>query len=199
MDLKDLPVILASGSPRRIEMLRNEGIDARVVKPMCGEELHIPLTPAQTVMSLAFRKAHWAVSRQSGLFPGLDDYLLLASDTIVFYNNTIIGKPVSKSHAREILTAMNGSMNEVYSGACIYIPRIKKYMLLCDRSEVYFKDIPQEVIDAYAESGEPLDKAGGYAVQGSFGVNIERIEGHVDNVIGFPLEVIKGKLKTVVL
>ena len=66
-------------------------------------------------------------------------------------------------------------------------------------SEVYFKDIPQEVIDAYAESGEPLDKAGGYAVQGSFGVNIERIEGHVDNVIGFPLEVIKGKLKTVVL
>ncbi|MBR4150223.1 MAG: Maf family protein, partial [Firmicutes bacterium] len=90
--LADIPVILASGSPRRIKMLRDLGIDPVIIRPECGETLHMELTPAQTVMALSLRKALSVAATLEEGCPA-DDWLLIASDTVVSFEGRILGKP----------------------------------------------------------------------------------------------------------
>ena len=184
--LADIPVILASGSPRRINMLREYGLDPMIIRPECGEELHMPLSPAQTVMSLALRKA-LSVERSLPSDLPYDDWLLISCDTVVSFEGRILGKPSGEHEAFSMLSAMNGKMNTVFSGVCL-IRKGRPPELFYDRSDVYFRPYSTEDIIAYIATGEPMDKAGAYAVQEGFAPYCEKVSGSMNNVIGLPLE-----------
>jgi septum formation protein len=185
MLLKDKHVILASGSPRRIDILRKDGVDFESILPKCNEEIALNLSPKQTVMALALRKA---------LSIGERDGLILACDTVVVHDGKIIGKPKDEADAKRILTELNGKKHKVISGVAI-IQKIPKITLVfSDETVVYFKCYSEADIDSYIATGEPMDKAGAYAIQGGFKKYIDHIEGDYDNVVGFPYEKIKDIL-----
>ncbi|MBR0140565.1 MAG: septum formation protein Maf [Firmicutes bacterium] len=193
MKLSDMPLILASGSPRRIEMLENEGLSPRVLKTGCGEDIHTELGPAQTVMALALRKgleAERRLSEEGGAGP----CLAVSADTIVCRDGKIYGKPESEEEAFSMLRDLRGKVHQVYTGVFLNFIGSGRKLLFYDRTDVFVGDFGEEWLKEYVESGEPMDKAGGYAIQGSFGRNIERIEGAYDNVVGLPLEKIKRVL-----
>lgn len=183
--LSDIPIVLASGSPRRIQMLRDLGTDPKIIKPDCNEELHIGLTPAQTVMALALRKA-MCVEKMPECAE-LEDYLLISCDTVVSFEGEILGKPVSEYDAFAMLDKMSGKMNSVYSGVCLKRKNGRR-LLFYDCSNVYFKPYGKQEIIAYVATGEPMDKAGAYAIQGGFSGYCEKVDGSVNNVIGLPTE-----------
>lgn len=184
--LADIPVILASGSPRRIQMLREYGIEPLIIKPQCAETIHTALTPAQTVMSLSLRKGLDVASHLPEDLP-FDDWLLIASDTVVSFEGRILGKPKNEYDAYSMLDAMSGKMNSVYSGACL-IRKGRAPELLYDRSDVYFVTYSKQDIIAYVASGEPMDKAGAYAIQENFAPYCHKVVGSMNNVIGLPIE-----------
>ena len=193
MKLTDKKIILASGSPRRLELLREEGIEPEVIKPDCEEELLTELTPWQTVMALSLKKGENVAEKLAGE-PGYEDGLLIASDTIV-YLERVIGKPADIEDARAILRFLSGRPHTVYSGAYIKDLASGKQILLYDATKVFFRPLSASEIDEYVRDGKTLDKAGSYAIQGDFARHIDHIEGNLDNVIGFPLVKIKETLK----
>ena len=188
MLLKDKHIILASGSPRRINMLKEDGINFIVIKPGCDENINTKLTPAQTVMSLALRKA---------LAIGPQDGMILACDTVVVHNGRVIGKPEDEDDAFAILSELNGDVHEVISGVCILDSADNIKLVFNSITKVFFKKYSDEYIREYIKSGEPMDKAGAYAIQGLFGENIDHIEGAYDNVVGFPYTEIKERLRLI--
>lgn len=191
MKLGDVPVILASGSPRRIAMLREAGIEPEIIKPQCDETLRLGLTPAQTVMALALRKGLDVLSR----LPGRGEpFLLLACDTVVCLDGRVYGKPADPDEAFAMLSAMRGRAHSVFSGVLIYQNIPKLVLDFHDETRVYFKQYSDEELRAYIATGEPFDKAGGYAIQGGFAPYIDHIEGDYDNVVGFPLDLIRKLL-----
>lgn len=190
-NLADIPVVLASGSPRRIEILQNVGIDPIIIKPDCKEDLHVDLTPSQTVMALALRKAMFVEITEE--CKALDDYLLISCDTVVSFEGEVLGKPVSEYDAFSMLDKMNGKMNSVFSGVCLKRKNGRRE-LFYDCSNVYFKPYGKQEIIAYVATGEPMDKAGAYAIQGGFSAYCEKVEGSFSNVVGLPIEKIRAVL-----
>ena len=203
MDIKDLEIILASGSPRRIEMLRAEGLEPRIIKSSCNESILLPLSPGQYVMSLAFRKGQSVLEklREEGTEKVDKPLLMISADTVVFKDGRIIGKPRDEEEAFSILSSLRDDVNSVYSGVLLRILgedlAVKRSLLFSVRTDVRLGFYSDEYIKDYIASGEPMDKAGAYAIQGRFGENVLGIEGPKDNVIGFPLEKIKEILSTV--
>lgn len=199
MDIKKIRLVLASGSPRRIEMLAADGVNFEVVKPSCSEELHTKLSPARTAMALALRKnlsAFEVLKARGGEPGGIADFdLLLSADTVVALEEELIGKPRDEEDAAHILRELSGRVHIVYTGVCIYEPKSGRREVFCDSSEVHFKDYDDDVISEYIASGEPMDKAGAYAIQGGFGKYIEKVDGNVDTVIGLPYGRIKEIIK----
>ena len=200
MDIKEYDVILASGSPRRIQMLAELGVKPRIIKPRCEELLHMPLEPQQIVMSLALKKGQWVEEKlreeagQKAAEGGANDAssadrptLLIASDTIV-YCDGVMGKPRDEEDAFNMLCKLKNRPHSVFSGVYLYFPHLNKKTLFFDETRVFVKDVDDDWLRAYIASGEPMDKAGAYASQGGFGVNIDHIEGNYSNVVGFPIE-----------
>lgn len=181
--------ILASGSPRRIEMMQNEGADFKIIKPGCEENIHLDLTPEQTVMALALRKALAVLPEVQ-----TEDVTILSCDTVVVLGGKVIGKPKDENDAFDILSSLNGRAHEVVSGVCIYEPLKNIKQVFSCTTKVFFKPYSDSDIWAYIKTGEPMDKAGAYAIQGEFGKHILGIEGLYSNVVGFPIEMIKEKL-----
>jgi len=174
-------------------MLEDLGISPLIVKPDVEEETKLSLSPRQLVMSLALKKALAVEAQLLGQGDNLDQSLLLSADTIV-YADRVIGKPKSQEEAFEILTFLSGRKHTVYSGVCMLGTKKMLRRVFCTATEVHFKEYTSKDIRAYIATGEPMDKAGAYAVQGGFGPYIERIEGDLDNVIGFPLAKIRQEL-----
>ena len=194
MNLKEYEVILASGSPRRIQMLQEAGADPRIIKPQCEEKLHMPLEPQQIVMSLALKKGQWVEDKLAQeKDPALSDpqrsALLIASDTIV-YCGRVMGKPQDEEDAFRMLSELKNRPHSVFSGVYLNFVRTGRKILFFDETKVFVKDYTDRWLREYIASGEPMDKAGGYAIQGLFGPMIDHIEGHYDNVVGLPLEMI---------
>ena len=191
MEIKDMTVILASGSPRRIDMLRADGVEPLIVKPDCPEDIHMALTPAQEVMALALRKNLRAVEmlKEQGKLPA--EGLVLSADTMVVLDGVPIGKPADEEDAFRILSALNGRMHTVCSGACLCDLAAGRRMVFSEKTDVYFREYTEEDIRAYIATGEPMDKAGAYAIQGGFAPYVTRTDGPMDNVIGFPYGTIK--------
>lgn len=179
-------IILASSSPRRIEILRKNNIDARVIHPVVDEDLPEEISKEQAVMYLALKKA-LAVEKLCG------EGIIIAADTIV-YKDRIIGKPKSEGDAFSILSALNNSQHFVVTGVAIVERGTCKRKVFYEISKVYFKDYTNDHITSYISSGEAWGKAGGYAIQGEGRHFVDYIEGDYDNVVGFPWTRIKKEL-----
>ena len=188
-------IILASGSPRRIKMLEDLGIAPFIIKPDVEEETQLALSPEQLVMSLALKKALAAEAQLLGEGDDLSQSLLLSADTIV-YADRVIGKPQSEKEAFEILTFLSGRRHTVYSGVCMLGTQKQLRRVFYETTDVYFKEYTKQDIEAYIATGEPMDKAGAYAIQGGFAPYVDHTQGPLDNVIGFPLAKIQEELRS---
>ena len=187
--IKDIPIVLASGSPRRINLLQDMGLNPYILTPDCAEDIGTELTPSQTVMALALRKNLRAQEMLAENQP-FDDYIVITCDTVVSLEGHILGKPKDAAEAYRMLSALNGKMNSVYSGVCLQRRSSGRRFLFYDKSDVYFYQYGIQDIVAYIGTGEPMDKAGGYAIQGGFGQYCEKVVGSMNNVIGLPTEMI---------
>ena len=172
-------IILASKSPRRIELLTKAGFDVDV-KPADIDEIVEPgLKPHEVVMSLAKQKAH---AVRNTVDVGND--IIVAADTTV-YLDEIIGKPTGREDAEKILMHLSGKSHQVYSGVAILTSNAE--VIFAERTDVFFKKYTADEIQDYLDTEEPYDKAGAYAIQGYFGRFIDHIEGDYDNVMGLPM------------
>jgi septum formation protein len=192
MDKKQ--IILASSSPRRIKMLKENGINPMIISPDIDENLPEGLDLRQSVMFLALKKALYV----ENLFLETNDLnnIIIAADTIV-YCDKIIGKPETKEEAFEILSFLRNKSHWVATGVAILRAGSNVRKAFYELTEVFFKDYKDEDIIEYINTSEPYDKAGGYAIQGSWGKYIDRIIGGLDNVIGFPWSRIEQEMKKI--
>jgi septum formation protein len=173
-------IVLASGSPRRRELLNMIGIaDFIVIPAECGELMPAGRTPDATVREIAFQKAEY-VSRSCD-----PSDIIIAADTLVYLDGRPIGKPDSPEDAARMLRELSGRRHTVYTG--IALIKGGKYITGFEQTDVFFREISEAEILAYVETGEPMDKAGAYGAQGRGAVFIERIEGDFFNVMGLPL------------
>ena len=177
-------LVLASQSPRRRELLNQAGLPFEIHVPQVDETCSLPAKEA--VAELSRRKAAACVSG----FPGR---YILASDTLVCLDGAALGKPHSEEEARGMLQSLSGRTHEVFTGVTVISPDgcVRTDV---DGASVSFCSIPSDEIEAYIRSGEPMDKAGAYAIQGRAGLWVTRLEGSVSAVIGLPLSLVRRLL-----
>ena len=184
-------IILASGSPRRKELLELLGIKELKIHPAKGEECPPENAgPAETVKALSLQKAR----EVAALYAGEDD-IVVAADTIVWFDGRIFGKPHSAEEAVRMLSELSGNTHEVYTGVAVI--KGETVVSECEVTEVHFRDIDRREIAAYVATGEPLDKAGSYGAQGKGALFVRGIDGDFFNVMGLPLCRLDAMLKSV--
>lgn len=182
-----MELILASGSPRRSELLRQIGLTFSVHPADVDETLDPDWIPAEAVERLSARKAEAVAQR----FP---DQLILAADTVVSLEGDIMGKPLSPRSAFAMLSALSGRTHEVFTG--LTLRQGDQVVTVSERTAVTFRPLTSEEISAYIATGEPMDKAGAYGIQGRGALFITGIEGDYFNVMGLPLCRLSQLLKT---
>ncbi len=171
--------ILASGSPRRKEILQNLGINFEVITAEVDETCD-KTDPAEIVCELAARKASAVAERI-----GKTDRFILAADTLVACDGKVLGKPADAADAASMLRMLSGRTHQVFSG--ISLIRGDRQITEYECTAVTFDQMTEDEIARYIESGEPFDKAGGYAVQGKAAVFIKKLDGCYFNVVGLPV------------
>jgi nucleoside triphosphate pyrophosphatase len=182
-------LILASKSPRRKHLLEQAGLKFSIMPSDIDESSLAMSDPASYVRKLAEFKA-LDVSQKH------PDSWVIGADTIVLIDNRILGKPGSKDEAREMLKHLSGKSHQVLTGYCICCGEKKRLFSETIKTGVHFKKLRPEEIDWYIESGEPLDKAGAYAIQGVGSFLVRSIDGSYTNVVGLPVcEVIEFLIK----
>ena len=177
-------IILASGSPRRKQLLELAEIPFEVVISNCDESYPEGLSPADTAMHIAQNKALAVQKNMAGEDAG--SRTILAADTIVVLHNEIIGKPGNRNEAISILEELSGKTHQVITGVCIAHNQHK--ILFSEETEVTFYPLPHAQIEHYVDHHKPYDKAGAYAIQEWIGaVGIKSIKGDFYNVMGLPV------------
>lgn len=200
------PIILASSSPRRIDMMRQNGLEPIIVPADVDESIPEGLSMEEAVMFLALKKALFVEEKCFGTYVNntitgsavindilLENPLIIAADTVVF-NKTIIGKPKDREDAFQILLDLKGKSHYVATGVAIVKAGNPVRKVFCEITKVFVKDFTIEELNAYLDTDEPYDKAGAYAIQGIFNKHIDHIEGDLNNVIGFPWDRIQKEL-----
>lgn len=189
-----MKIILASGSPRRREILEKQGIKFKVIVSEKEEKI-LYREPGKVVMGLSDMKAEDVYSRVIKNMQG--DVLVIGADTVVACDGEIFGKPRSESDAFTMLKKLSGRSHDVFTGVSIKIRENGKETSLnfYEKTEVYVAEITDAEINDYIKTGEPMDKAGAYAIQGLFAPYVTKINGDYLNVIGLPLARIVGELK----
>ncbi len=179
-----MQVILASTSPRRKELLTTLGVSFTCVAPNVDETTDL-VSADQVTTVLARRKADWVAKELTNQGVDLTDTLIIAADTAVVHNLEILGKPTGPQNAVSMLKQLSGNSHFVVTGLCV------KYngmvIQATEMTRIEFTEIPEWQINAYVATGEPLDKAGSYGIQGIASMFIDRIEGEYTNVVGFPV------------
>lgn len=174
-----MAMILASQSPGGRELLGQMGFSF-TVRPAKGEELpHPELTPAQLVEELARQKA-LEVSAEAEA-----DDVVVAADTVVAIDGKVLGKPHDKVHAAQMLSALSGREHTVYTG--VAVKRGEPLLVEHEATQVRFRPLTEREIDLYIQTGEPMDKAGSYGIQGYGALLVEGIRGDYFNVVGLPI------------
>lgn len=181
-------IVLASASPRRKELLAKLGLKFKVDPGDYEEELTPGLEPHQLAKKLSLEKAR-------AIAPKYQNAVIIAADTFGVLEDSILGKPHNEREAGEMLAAMSGKMHLVITGFTILDTETGKTLTRSVETKVYFKQLTPEEIETYVKSGEPLDKAGAYAIQGLGAVLVERLDGDSYNVIGLPLAALAESLK----
>lgn len=178
----ELPkLLLASGSPRRAEILNSVGWPFETAVPDADESLIGGESPEDYVQRLAVSKAETVSATRQ-------DLLVLAADTTVVIDGQIIGKPVDLADARQMITMLSGKWHEVLTGVAVL--KNTETTVGLQRTRVKFADMNDAEIDFLVEKGDPLDKAGAYAVQAQAAMFIEAIEGDYWNVVGLPISLV---------
>ena len=180
--VNDMQIVLASGSPRRRELMEKAGYSFEVCPSEADE--NVSGAPRERVALLARRKAE-AVPE--------DGRPVLAADTLVALDEQALGKPADEDDARAMLRALSGRTHQVYTGVCLRCGGV--YHVDCQRTDVTFRPLTDGEIDAYIATGEPMDKAGAYGIQGGAGVFVEKLEGPFDNVMGLPMELVSRMIR----
>jgi septum formation protein len=181
-------LILASSSPRRSELLRSLNLDFQIQISDVDEAFDPRMKPAEVVEELSFRKANKVAGR-------MNQGIVIGSDTIVYLDGVILGKPADEEDAFQMLSKLQGRTHEVYTGVtCMDASRYKvvtghrkTYVTMRQMSVVKIRD--------YIATGEPMGKAGAYAIQGYGAIIVERIEGCYFNVVGLPLFLLSDQLE----
>lgn len=182
-------VILASSSPQRKELFKKLGVQFKAVPSDFYENLNLSLSPRRLAMYLARGKAE-AVRKK---YPKT---IIVAADTIVVFGKKVLGKPKTCCTAQKMLKMLSGKCHSVITGFTIIDGVREKSVSGFAETKVYFRKLSSEKINRYIRSGEPLDKAGAYAIQGRGAIFVDKIEGDYYNVVGFPLSRIANALKS---
>ena len=189
--LDNKQLILASNSPRRREILKDAGFDFEVIVSDF-EEKDVALSPIETAINNALGKAQATFDNL-----GNKNAVVLGADTVVFYNNTLLGKPKDSEDAVKMLKTLSGNTHTVVTGYAIITQN--GTLSGFSESKVTFNKLKKEQIDKYVKSGKPLDKAGAYGIQDGYDL-VKNFEGSLNNVIGLPIEqiapILNEKLKT---
>jgi septum formation protein len=198
-------IILASQSPRRKELLEQIGLEFEIC-PAKGEEIITKTIPEEVVMELSKQKAEevaamvsiYAQEHKDITTPS--DILVIGADTVVAYDGKILGKPVDEADAKRMLTMLSGNTHSVFTGVTLVL--IDKSgrageLVFYEKTDVKMHEMTELEIDRYIATGEPMDKAGSYGIQGKCAIYIEKIEGDYNNVVGLPIARIYQELKKI--
>ena len=182
-------VILASASPRRLDLLRQAGIEPEV-EPSHVVEVIRSKKPDEVVMELSRQKAEDIASRHTG-----EDVVVIGADTVVAFDGNILGKPKDEADAVRMIASFQGKAHQVYTGVTLVFcgkaaenaAEQWKTITFAEKTEVFVCSMTEQQIEDYVKTGEPMDKAGAYGIQGRFAVWVKGISGDYNNVVGLPL------------
>lgn len=187
----ELPVYLASKSPRRRKLLKQIGIKYKSFSVALREALVDGEHPIACVKRLASEKMEIAQSK-------VKDGIIITADTIVVLNKKAIGKPKNKKEAEKFLSMLSGKTHTVYTGICVVNTKSKKKIVEVEETRVEFRKIGKDEIKDYVAGGSPMDKAGAYGIQDDFGaVFVKKINGCYYNVVGLPLTKLYNSLRNI--
>ena len=174
------PLILASKSPRRAQLLQQVGFEFRVIASSVSEQIDNQRTPEEQVLELSLAKA-------KEVSPQIDRGIIIAADTIVVLNKKVLGKPADHDEAFAMLRYLSGQTHQVYTGFALVDVPSKRYFTDFERTDVTFRHLSDEEIELYIRLDHPFDKAGAYGIQDRSALFVERVNGCYYNVVGFPL------------
>ncbi|MDX1582069.1 MAG: Maf family protein [Thermoanaerobaculia bacterium] len=180
MGPEDSLLILASGSPRRRELLESIGLEFEIRTSDVPEELGTDESPVEYVERLAREKAFAIAS-------GVPHAWVIAADTVVYLDREVLEKPADRNHAIEMLGRLAGRTHTVYSGVTLMNHRNGHERTESIRTNVTIAPLDRDTIEWYVDTGEPMDKAGAYAIQGLGAMFVETVEGNYTNVVGLPI------------
>ena len=198
-------IILASQSPRRKELLEQIGLEFEIC-PAKGEEIITKTIPEEVVMELSKQKAEEIAAMVSSFgeehkdITTPSDILVIGADTVVAYDGKILGKPVDEADAKRTLSMLSGNTHSVFTGVTLVL--IDKSgrageIVFYEKTDVKMHEMTEAEIDRYIATGEPMDKAGSYGIQGKGAIYIEKIDGDYNNVVGLPITRIYQELKKI--
>jgi len=178
----EFKIVLASTSPRRINLLRQIGMMFTVVAPM-EDEASVNPDPKERVMENALAKAR-------SVLDDMEEGLVVGADTVVYIDEMILGKPSSEDEARMMMETLSGRVHTVFTGLVVIDAESGRVDVRCEETQVHMMRLSAEEIGRYVETGEPMGKAGAYAIQGMGAVFVERVAGCFYNVVGLPLSLV---------
>ncbi len=196
-----LKIILASASPRRQELLRQVGLSLEIL-PSHADESGVSGTPEEIVKELSVRKAaevmkrlepgrltleSFSVHEKDGAGFGQSETVLLAADTVVAVDGRILGKPRSTEEAARMIDSIQGRSHHVHTGVTMYFLSAGEQITFSEVTEVTVYPMTRGQIGRYVDTGEPMDKAGAYGIQGYFAAYVKEIRGDYNNVVGLPV------------
>ena len=198
-------IILASQSPRRKELLEQIDLEFEIC-PAKGEEIITKTIPEEVVMELSKQKAEEVAAMVSTFgeshkdITTPSDILVIGADTVVAYDGKILGKPVDEADAKRMLTMLAGNTHSVFTGVTLVL--IDKSgrageIVFYEKTDVKMHEMTEAEIERYIATGEPMDKAGSYAIQGKCAIYVEKIDGDYNNVVGLPITRIYQELKKI--
>ena len=182
-----ITIILASASPRRTALLTQAGID-HLVTPSSLSENTVRTEPSAIVEDLSGQKAHDVLHQYCADHPE-QNIVVIGADTIVALGPRVLGKPGNDDEARQMLTALQNSTHQVYTGVTLIsrIDQEKRQISFHECSHVTVYPMDPDEINAYITTGEPADKAGAYGIQGQFAIHVKGISGDYNNIVGLPI------------
>lgn len=197
MTQKDIPMILASASPRRSELMTQAGFTFSVI-PSSVEETLIPETPDKIVEDLALQKANDVYKSIKKEYDS-KDFIVIGADTIVCYNGEILGKPEDEQEAFDMLKLLSDRTHQVYTGVAILYrcEGAKQTYFFNEKTDVTFCSVNDYELKDYIATKDPMDKAGSYGIQGPFAKHIKGIQGDYFNVVGLPISRLYHELKKI--
>lgn len=172
-------IILASGSPRRKELLEQIGVVFEICRAE-GEETFTSVVPSEAVKELSLQKAREVAGKCGG-------DVVIGADTVVAAEGQILGKPQDREDAMRMLRLLQGREHEVITGVAVLLGEPEKLICFAETTKVRLYPMTEEQISRYVDSGEPVDKAGAYGIQGRFAAYVSGIEGDYNNVVGLPV------------